>query len=475
MWSVDFSCMGMSPSTPQPITPRPVYPAQSSSAWGSQKSDLARDAAADLRKIADTAGARGFLAIPGTFLEALLDAETDLKLKLAAANLALTKEELQRQLRWTEDGVKTAVAEQRRLWETEKARLLNQFQSWATELRRARALDSETVAREALAIDANRTLLLTLKTEMDKERERLRQQVVAAGSDTFTLERQLQDARAETLEKRLEVIPLIQEIVGVEEGVLAERAGSLLTLEREKAAALADLVRRKTDELVPLRQQMAEIEQRYAEAVRDAAGSELEMIREQLKQAQARLAAAVWDRAFLSNTLAVAQLKLEIQEQEDANRRQGIENDLDASAYQDTAQINATREGVRLEVGTVKDVGGARDAATFSAPIPPTVMDLRAKLALAEADWNATVRLMAKQHDVDFREWETLCGERESANGTLSATSQLVGSSIASWSGRGIKNIQMAINGALSELQGDMASRANFWDSLYSLIGQDDV
>ncbi len=457
------------------LPPPPSGTAQASAEWGRQKSDVMRGAGAAMAKIRDAAGSRGFLSVPGVFIEGMLDAETDLKLKLAEANLSLTKAELQRQLRWNESAVKDTVAQQRRLWDVERARVLNEFQAWASEVKRAYTMDSETVAQESITIDANRLILLNLKTGIEMERETLRQQVVAAGGDTFALERQLQDARLVTMDKRLELIPVIYEIIGVEQTILAERSGSLLSLERQKAAALGALLQRKTDELVPLRRQMAEMETRYANAVRDASGTELEMIGEGLKQAQARLAAAIWERAFTAKTLELANLKLEIQRVEDAARRQGITNELDLSNYQDLAQVNATREGIRLEVGNVAEIGGAQDVATFAAGAPPTIQDLRRRVALAEADWNNSVRISAKQNMISMREWEILCGEKEGASGTLNVRTETVGGATATWSGKGIKNIRTAIDGALSNIQGTLANRAKLWESAYTLLAQDDI
>jgi len=106
--------------------------------------------------------------------------------------------------------------------------------------KRARELDKEELARMEITVHLRKLVILAAKVSIDEIMEELRQEKLNLERLPFDSKSALLDAQLLTAEKKLEVIPYIEEVLGKQESVIAEE-GNNVTL-KDVLISAKDLV-----------------------------------------------------------------------------------------------------------------------------------------------------------------------------------------------------------------------------------------
>jgi hypothetical protein len=187
--------------------------------------------------MAEIAG-RGFLNLPGYAYDIENNLELTLKQTLSETNYKILSETIDRELKQAgftyNQEYKTAAL----TFEIEKQSLVAAWDAELAGIKQGMANDEEIKTRLAIEVAARQGTLITTKTAIEIEMEGYRLQLAELEDDTAPYEVSLAQAKLLTAQKKLELIPILQEICDKEE--------ELLDLEEDKATELTTLLNEKS-------------------------------------------------------------------------------------------------------------------------------------------------------------------------------------------------------------------------------------
>jgi len=295
------------------------------------------------KKLFDEIAGRGFLNLPGYAYDAENQLELAAKMGLSELNYKIMHETIERELKQAGIDFNVEYAEAAMAWELEKQGLLSAWDHELAGIKQGMATEEEVLARLALEVDARQAVLIAAKNAIDLEMEGYRkglvevdarQAVLIAAKNAIDLEMegyrkalvevdarqavliaeknaidlemegyrkalvdldaatapyevQLASAKLLAAQKKLELLPIIEEIIVKEGELIVLEAGKtdyfrqLMDAEREVAE--------KKQTLVPGLTQLATAIQRHAALMPTQIETEKDIAKEKTAQAEAKI------------------------------------------------------------------------------------------------------------------------------------------------------------------------------------------
>ena len=292
------------------------------------------------KKLFDEIAGRGFLNLPGYAYDAENQLELAAKMGLSELNYKIMHETIERELKQAGIDFNVEYAEAAMAWELEKQGLLSAWDHELAGIKQGMATEEEVLARLALEVDARQAVLIAAKSaialEMEGYRKTLvevdaRQAVLIAEKSAIDLEMegyrkaladldaatapyevQLANAKLLAAQKKLELLPIIEEIIVKEGELIVLEAGKtdyfrqLMDAEREVAE--------KKQTLVPGLTQLATAIQRHAALIPTQIATEQDIAGEKTAQAKAKVKIANNDVVRMNKEIETATKDIEINE-----------------------------------------------------------------------------------------------------------------------------------------------------------------
>jgi len=280
--------------------------------WRKQKTPLVREYAKDHGKLLSEIAGRGFLNLPGYAYDMENELELRLKLGLSEINYKILSETIERELKQAGIDFNVEYAEAAMAWELEKQGLLSAWDHELAGIKQGMATEEEVLARLALEVDARQVVLIAAKSAIDLEMEGYRKALADLDAATAPYEVQLANAKLLTAQKKLELLPIIEEIIVKEGELIVLEAGKtdyyrqLIDAEREVAE--------KKQTLVPGLTKLATAIQRHAALMPTQIETEKDIAEEKKAQAQAKREIADNDVERMTKEIKTATKDIEINE-----------------------------------------------------------------------------------------------------------------------------------------------------------------
>jgi len=264
------------------------------------------------KKLFDEIAGRGFLNLPGYAYDAENQLELAAKMGLSELNYKIMHETIERELKQAGIDFNVEYAEAAMAWELEKQGLLSAWDHELAGIKQGMATEEEVLARLALEVDARQAVLIAEKSAIDLEMEGYRKALADLDAATAPYEVQLANAKLLAAQKKLELLPIIEEIIVKEGELIVLEAGKtdyfrqLMDAERE--------VTEKKQTLVPGLTQLATAIQRHAALIPTQIETERNIAEEKTAQAQAKVKIAENDVDRMAEEIKTAAKDIEINE-----------------------------------------------------------------------------------------------------------------------------------------------------------------
>ena len=188
----------------------------------------------DHTKMLAAIAARGFVKLPGYAYDAENLLELTAKLNLQEVNYKILAETIEREMKQAGIDYDIAYKEEAIAWEIEKDQLLKAWEMEYADLKKGMDFEEETLKQLSITVNLRRVVLLEQKTAIELQAEGYRLQLAQLNGLTSPYEVQLAQQKLATSQKKLTIIPVLQEIVAKEY--------ELLTSEQGKAAVYAQVI-----------------------------------------------------------------------------------------------------------------------------------------------------------------------------------------------------------------------------------------
>ena len=254
--------------------------------WRKGKTPIIRKYIVDHKKMFDEIAGRGFLSLPGYAYDLENEIELAAKLGLSDLNYKILAETIERELKQTGIDYNSAYVTAMMTWEVEKQSLVLAWDAELSIIKQGMASEEEALNLLAIEVDARQAVLITAKTAIDIEMEGYRTQLAELDATTAPYEAQLANAKLLTAQKKLEIIPIIEEIIIKERELIvleqgkATYYGQLIAAEQEAAA--------KKQQLIPGLSELATVTSQHANLIPSQIAIEQDIAEEKLAQAQVR-------------------------------------------------------------------------------------------------------------------------------------------------------------------------------------------
>jgi len=280
--------------------------------WRKGKTPLVGKYLTEHRKVFDAIAGRGFLNLPGFAYDMENGLEMALKQNLSELNYKILAETIEREMKQAGIDYDTAYATAALAWESEKQSLMAAWDAELSGIKQGMAQEEEVKSRLSLEVDARQAVLIAAKTSIETQMESYRAQLAALDDDTADYEVSLANAKLLTAQKKLELIPIMQEILTKE--------GELLDLGESKTAYYKTFldaeqeVATKKNQLIPSLSQLATKIQQHADAILGQVTTEQAIAAEKIAQAEAKVEVADNEVDRLTLDIATENKRVDIDE-----------------------------------------------------------------------------------------------------------------------------------------------------------------
>lgn len=253
--------------------------------WRKGKTPVMMKYIADHAKLFAEIAGRGFLSMPGYAYEAENELELMTKLGLSDLNYKILSETIEREMKQAGITYDLSYKAAALAWDVDKQALMTAWDAELCLIKQGMASDEETLARLAIEVAARQIVLLEAKTALDLQMEAYRLELAELEGSTSGLEISLANAKVLTATKKLELLPIFQEILAKEQELLTSGHGkvaaytALMAAEQETAT--------KKQQLIPGYQELANLTTAYAGLIPGQISIEEQIAGEKLAQAQA--------------------------------------------------------------------------------------------------------------------------------------------------------------------------------------------
>ena len=280
-------------------------------AWRSGKVPIISKYAEEHGALMSAIAGRGFLNLPGYAYDAENRLELAAKMNLSELNLKILSETIERELKQTGFNYDTTYKAALMAWELEKQTLM---EDWAAELaliKQDMAEKDEVMDRLAIEVSRRAITLSDAKVALELSMEAYKKDLADLDGDVAPYETQLAAAKLLTAQKKLELIPVIEEILTKEQ--------ELLILEQSKASyytiymqAVQDLSNKK-ETLTPFINTLADLVEEHAIKITDVqAPLEKDIAAEKVAQSTAAVTKAGYQVQELTENIATDTKRIEL-------------------------------------------------------------------------------------------------------------------------------------------------------------------
>ena len=224
--------------------------------WRKSKSPMVNEYLQTVKQVEDKVAMQGFLYRPGFLGDMVTRVETILKYKLSDINYNIVKEAIERELAQTGYDYDITIKNAMIAWELEKTLALTSLEEEFGRNKLSRDLDKQDKERLEMIVNLRKLVIMAAKTAIDVAMEAARREMLGADASTYPAENALLAAQLVTANKKLTIIPYIQEVLAKQQAIItveyanADRKRALMT-EKEK---LVD----KKGELITAKEAIAE-------------------------------------------------------------------------------------------------------------------------------------------------------------------------------------------------------------------------
>ena len=202
--------------------------------WRKAKTSVISKYNTDHAKVMAEIAGRGFLALPGYAYDIENALELITKQGLSDINYKILSESIERELKQTKIDYDITYKNAIITWEIEKQELLINWDAELAGLKQGMESDEEVLNLLSIEVGKRSIVLLEGKTAIKVSMEGYRQTLATLDGSTAPYEVQLANAKLLTAQRKLSLIPVLQEINTKEQAIL--------TLELSKSAAYTALM-----------------------------------------------------------------------------------------------------------------------------------------------------------------------------------------------------------------------------------------
>lgn len=243
------------------------YPIDEAALWGQQVDGRTRKYNDTMRKLLADAASKGFHALPGFSVEAIIAVGEEHKMALTEANAKIYEDFTKRRLKEDEIDAKVALGLAKLDLKLLEAQLDNDY-----DLAKAYAdmkLDEYKAALERMDSDVKRrtAYIIEEKAKVEHEVNYWRGVAIDAEGIALAAEVQLINEKVKTAERKLEIIDYLYQLIAAEELVVKAEILKAQALERviDKEEELAEIKRA----MIPLHQEKAQARLKQADAIKE--------------------------------------------------------------------------------------------------------------------------------------------------------------------------------------------------------------
>lgn len=186
------------------------------------KSPAVREYLATAKQIEQVVAAHGHLYRPGFLSLGITEVESSLKYQLSAINYQVISDAIERELKQSGIDYDLAIKNAAIAWQLEKTTLLTDLEQEFADNKRAREWDKSQLDQLEITTNLRKLVIMAAKTAIDVEIEQLRQEMTTIDQFVFPYENSLLAAQLLTAQKKLEVIPYIEEVLAKQYLIIAE-------------------------------------------------------------------------------------------------------------------------------------------------------------------------------------------------------------------------------------------------------------
>lgn len=214
--------------------------------WSHEKAKVITTYIQAHRDLFSAVAGRGFLFMPGFVGEMESDLELGIKFKISDVNYTILTETIERELKQAGLDYDLAFKNAQLVWELGRQTLIGDWTSEHAAIKRGMADTEEALLRLMVAQQARTSIIMAAKTIIELDIEAQRLILVQLSGDTVSYEVDLANQKVITANKRLLVIPILQQIVQAETELITDKLDLIAakrTLLPEEQALLAEMQR----------------------------------------------------------------------------------------------------------------------------------------------------------------------------------------------------------------------------------------
>ena len=267
----------------------------------------------DHKKLMAVIAGRGFSSLPGYAYELENNLEMAAKRGLSELNFKILTETIEHELKQAGIDYDLAYKAAAITWEIDKQTLLANWDKELAGIKQGMESEEEVLNQLAIEVGKRGIFLLQQKTAIELDAEAYRKTLAELDGSTSAYEVSLANARLLTAQKKLEVIPILQEIIMKEQALLVQ--------EQAKAAAYTDYmaaeqeVITKKETLIPVIGDLVAASERYTSELANQIIIEGQISDEKITQAGIMIEKAAAQTAAAEKDLLIAEANLDLQDQ----------------------------------------------------------------------------------------------------------------------------------------------------------------
>lgn len=283
----------------------------------------------DHKKLFSVIAGRGFLALPGYAYDAENNLELTAKLALSELNMKILGETIEREMKQTGIDYDLAYKTAALVWESDKQALIADWDKELAGIKKGMADSEEVLNQLEIAVNERGTYIIEQKTIIETAVEGYRLQLAQLDALTAPYEVSLAGQKLLTAQKKLELIPILEQIIVKEQELLAKEQEKA-TYYSQLIAAEREVADKKESVLQPAVLDLIDVSEQYTSELATQIELEGQISDEKIKQAEARLE-NIAERVIIAeqdSLIAEANLAEEEQKLLLQIARDGMENTL---------------------------------------------------------------------------------------------------------------------------------------------------
>jgi len=389
------------------------------SKWFREKGAVMREYVKGRTAVLSAVAGRGFLQMPGFLYDIENDLETDAKRKLSDINFAILQETIERELKQAGLTYDLSYRNLLMAWELRKQELMDSWEAELAGIKMDMAGKEAALSRLEIETASRGTILLTAKTEIEMQAESLRSRIAALADDTADYEVTLANQKLLTAQKKLEIIPILEQIVIKEQELLASELGKIPV--EQELLTVVQATAAKKEELVPYLAELTTQTEEYGKELDKQTEIELDIAGQRIldagisvQKAGIRVEEANARKSIEEKNLELLQARIDTE-----NVRHGVDEDVMDAQLDSQMALNAEEKAADREIND-------SDRVTNEAVIAgkDVVVVINENTQTTEADDRAWIRIHQIAQETDYRveEIETIVDLEKNTKVTAALT-----------------------------------------------------